>query len=94
MLTRRGAGLLFGAVLLWAIGRFLGVSELYVVAAATGLLVVVGAVAVRLSTATIAVRRSVTQDRILQGGTGEAVVQLRNDSRLSLIHISEPTRPY
>ncbi len=81
MLTRRGAGLLFGAVLLWAIGRFLGVSELYVVAAATGLLVVVGAVAVRLSTATIAVRRSVTQDRILQGGTGEAVVQLRNDSR-------------
>jgi len=81
MLTRRGAGLLAAAVLLWAIGRFLGVPELYVVAAVTGLLVVVGAVAVRLSTATIAVRRSVTQDRILQGGTGEAVVGLRNDAR-------------
>ncbi|MGH3665557.1 MAG: DUF58 domain-containing protein, partial [Egibacteraceae bacterium] len=82
MITRRGATLLFGAVLLWALGRFLGVAELYVVAGTAAALVIVGAAAVRLSTAAIAVRRSVTSTRLLAGGSSEVVLQLRNDARL------------
>ncbi len=82
MVTRRGACLLVGAVALWAVGRFLGVAELYVVAAATAALVAVGALAVRLSTSTISVRRRVAPARIPGGGQGEVTVELRNDARV------------
>lgn len=82
MLTARGAALLVGAVLLWGVGRLIGVAELYVVAVASAALVGVGALAVRLLAATIAVRRSASSARLLYGSTGEVHVRLRNDSRL------------
>ncbi len=81
MITRRGALLLVGAVALWALGRFLGVSELYVVAGATAALVAAGVAAVRLSTATISVRRRVTPSRIPGGGHGTVAIDVRNDAR-------------
>jgi uncharacterized protein (DUF58 family) len=82
MITQRGAALLVGAVLMWALGRLLGVVELYVVAVSCAALVGVGALAVRLGSATLAARRSVSTNRILGGGTAEVQLQLRNESRI------------
>nr|MBA2529185.1 DUF58 domain-containing protein [Euzebyales bacterium] len=82
MITRRGVHLLLGALALYGVGRFLGVAELYVVAAACAALVVTGVAAVRLSTATISARRSLSSDRIPSGGTSDVVLELRNDARL------------
>jgi uncharacterized protein (DUF58 family) len=82
MITQRGAALLVGAVLMWALGRLLGVVELYVVAASCAALVAMGAIAVRLGSATLAARRSVSTNRILGGGTAEVALQLRNESRI------------
>jgi uncharacterized protein (DUF58 family) len=82
VLTGRGAALLVGAVLLWAVSRLLGVAELAVVAATCAALVAVGAAAVRLSAATVSVRRGLSESRVLHGGTAEVTLDLRNDSRL------------
>ena len=82
MVTRRGGALIFGAVLLWVVGRLLGVAELYVVAVATLALVICATIAVRVSTANVSVRRHVAPTRILAGGTGEVTLELRNDARL------------
>jgi uncharacterized protein (DUF58 family) len=82
VITRRGALLLMGAIVLWAVGRFLGVSELYVVAVATAALVACATVAVRVATANVSVRRHVAPARVLGGGTGEVKLELRNDARL------------
>ena len=79
VLTRRGGSLLVAAAGLWSVGRFFGVAELYVVAVAAAALVGAGALAVRLSAGTISVRRGVSNDRILHGGTVTATLQLRND---------------
>lgn len=81
MLTPRGIGLVVGAVLLWAVGRLLGVEELYVLAAAVALLVAVAAVSVRMSATTVAVRRGATASRLGHGETAEVTLDLRNDSR-------------
>ena len=82
MVTRRGGALIVGAAVLWAVARFLGVPELYVVAVATFALVLCATIAVRISTANVSVRRHVAGDRILAGGTGEVSLELRNDARL------------
>jgi uncharacterized protein (DUF58 family) len=81
MVTARGAAFLVGAVLLWAVGRLLGVAELYVVSAATGALVAAAAGAVRLGSSTVSVRRGVTTSRLAHGGTAEVTIDLRNDAR-------------
>ena len=94
MVTPRGAALLTGALLLWALGRLLGLAELYVLAGVTGALVVVGAAAVRLSTARVAARRTLSASRLLCGGEGEVVVELRNDARLpAALLLAEDTCP-
>ena len=82
MITRRGALLLTGAVALCGLGRFLGVSELYIVGVAAGALVVCSTLAVRVSSANVSVRRHLAPTRILSGGHGEVVLELRNDARL------------
>ena len=82
MITRRGGLLGFGAVALWALGRLLGVPELYVVAVATLALVICATIAVRISTANVSVRRHVAPTRLLAGGSGEVTLELRNDARL------------
>jgi uncharacterized protein (DUF58 family) len=82
VITARGWALLTGAVALWGVGRFLGVAELYVVAVATAVLVVVGVVAVRVASATISVRRGTSATRLVGGSTGEVTIDLRNDARL------------
>ena len=82
MITRRGGLLVFGAAGLWALGRFLGVAELYVVAVATVALVVCAVVAVRIATANVSVRRTVAPTRVLAGGSAEVKLELRNDARL------------
>jgi uncharacterized protein (DUF58 family) len=82
VITVRGIALVVGAVLLWLLGRVLGVAELFVVAGATGALVVVSAVSVRLSSASIAVRRTVTAHRLLAGQRAEVALELRSDGRL------------
>ena len=82
MVTRRGGSLLLGAFALWGVGRFLGVAELYVVAATTAALVVCATIAVRTATASVSVRRHLAPSRILAGGHGDVTVELRNDARL------------
>jgi len=73
---------LAGAIVLVALGRLLGVAELYVVAAAAGVLVAAGIIAVRTSSASVAARRTLPSSRLLVGGTGEVVLELHNETRL------------
>ena len=95
MVTKRGALLLIAAVVLWALGRFLGVSELYVVAVASAALVVCATIAVRASTANVSVRRHLAPSRILAGGHGEVTLELRNDARMpaALLLVSDDCPP-
>ena len=81
-MTARGVALLVAAVLLWVLGRFLGVAELSVVALAGAALVVLGVVVVRAAGATVSVRRHTSAPRLLSGATGEVGIELRNDARL------------
>jgi uncharacterized protein (DUF58 family) len=81
-LTPRGLTLLGGGVLVWGLGRLLGVSELHVIAATSVALVGVCAVSVVLATATIAARRTITAPKLRFGAPGEVVLDLRNDGRL------------
>ena len=82
MVTRRGAMLGFAAVGLWALGRLLGVPELYVIAVASVALVICATVAVRIASANVSVRRHVAPTRVLAGGSGDVRLELRNDARL------------
>jgi uncharacterized protein (DUF58 family) len=82
VVTRRGGLLLVAAAVLWALGRFLGVAELYVVAGAAVALVAFATVAVRVSTANVSVRRHVAPARVLNGAQGEVTLELRNDARV------------
>lgn len=82
VLTPRGLTLLFGGVLLWAVGRLLGVDEVGTVAVASATLVVVAGVSVALSTATISARRTITTLRLPHGASGEIVLDVRNNARL------------
>lgn len=82
VLTPRGLTLLVGGVLLWAVGRLLGVTELHIVAVTSVALVVMGGIVVALSTATVSAQRTITTPRLDYGATGEVVLHLRNDARL------------
>ena len=68
--------------MLFGVGRFLGVAELYVIAVATVALVICSTIAVRISTANVSMRRHVAPTRVLAGGIGEVKLELRNDARL------------
>lgn len=81
-MTARGISLLVGSVLVWLVGRTLGLPELFVAAASTGALVAVGAVAVRSSTSTLSARRHVGATRLAAGVTTSVAVELRVDSWL------------
>lgn len=95
MLTRRGAGALAGAGLLWALGRMFGVNELYVAAVAATILVGVGALSVLLGSATITVRRGVSAIRLPWGRTATVGLDLRNDARLpTSLLLVEDSAPY
>lgn len=74
--------LLVAALVLWLVGRVVGVDELHVVAAATAALVAIAALAVRLSSTTVSVRRTVTTPRLAAGASGEVVLELRNEARV------------
>ena len=74
--------LLAGAALAWGVGRLLGVPELYVVAVAAVAAVVLGALAVRLSTTTVSTRRTVPRPKVVAGEPLDVVVELRNEGRL------------
>jgi uncharacterized protein (DUF58 family) len=95
MLTRRGVALLLGAVALTVVGRFLGVYELYVAAVTAAAVVLVGVVSVRLGSASVATRRSVTPQRLNFGGSGEVSLDLRNDARMpgSLLLVEDACPP-
>jgi uncharacterized protein (DUF58 family) len=82
MVTARGTALITGSVLLWAVGRLLGVGELYVVAVAAAAIVALGALAVALASSTVAVRRQLSTNRLPAGAPAEVTVELRNDARL------------
>lgn len=81
-MTSRGAALIVGSVLLWLLGRTLGVPELYVAAASAAALVAIAALAVRVSTAKVSARRTVGATRLPAGATTPVTLELRNDSRL------------
>lgn len=69
-----------GALALVAAGRILGVLELFVVGAATGLLVLVALVNVYLSRLRLAVARHVTPPRVYAGTPSRVELSIRNDS--------------
>lgn len=81
-MTARGSALMVGAVLLWSVGRLLGIAELYVVAVAAAALVAAGAFSVRAFTSAVSVRRGTTATRLLHGSIGEVHLDLRNDGRM------------
>lgn len=82
MLAPRGLTLTVGAVLLWAAGRLLGVTELHIAAVTSVTLVAIGGLVAALSTATVSARRTITTTRLAHGAAGEVVLHLRNDARL------------
>lgn len=94
-MTARGVSLLVASVLAGLLGRFLGLQELYVVAATAAAFVAVAAVAVRVSTATVSAHRSLGQTRLRTGASTEVVVHLRNDSRLpaSVLLVEDECHP-
>lgn len=94
-ITPRGVALLVGSVLLWLLGRTLGTSELFAIGVAAAALVGASALAIRLSTATISVRRVVGAPRLPAGGSTDVTVGLRNDGRLpaSLALVEDECHP-
>ncbi|MPZ89401.1 MAG: DUF58 domain-containing protein [Nitriliruptorales bacterium] len=81
-MTPRGVGILAGAILGVAVGRLLGVAELYVAGAAAGVLVVAALIAARSASANVVARRSLSSKRLLVGGSASVALELRNASRL------------
>lgn len=79
MLTRQGWLVAGGALALVAGGRILGVLELFIVGAATGLLVIVSLVSVYLSRLRLAVARHVTPPRVYAGTPSRVELSIRND---------------
>lgn len=82
MVTARGVSMLVGSVLVWLVGRTLGLPELFIVAAATAALVAVAFLSVQLSNATVSAQRRVATHRLPAGETSEVVLTLRNEGRL------------
>lgn len=82
MLTVRGLSLLASAVLLWLVGRVLGVDALHVVAVAAAALVVLAWLSVRLPADRVAVRRALGASRLAFGGRTEVELKARRDGWL------------
>ncbi|HEY8339429.1 MAG TPA: DUF58 domain-containing protein [Egibacteraceae bacterium] len=82
MPTTRGLALLGGGVLLWLVGRVLGIAELNVVAVTAVAVVVAGCAAVRIGSTSLAVRRSVATGRLWPDTAVDVVLHLRNQQRL------------
>jgi uncharacterized protein (DUF58 family) len=82
MLTARGIALCGTAVAAWALGRFLGVDELYVISGAIIALTALAIIATRVSSARIAVRRAGVARHVHRGERIPVEVALRNDGRL------------
>lgn len=95
MPTTRGLALLGGGVLLWLVGRVLGIGELNVVAVTAVAVVVAGCVAVRLGSTSIAVRRTLATPRLLADTAADVVLELRNQQRLptGLLLVSDEVPP-
>lgn len=94
MLTGRGVALGGLAVLAWALGRFLGVDELYVVSGAGTAMVVLAVVSTRVSSTRIAVRRRTTARHAQHGERIPIELALRNDGRLpASLLLVEDRRP-
>jgi uncharacterized protein (DUF58 family) len=83
MITERGAGVLIGAAFAWLLGRFLGVPELYVLAAGALVLTALAVAAVWLSAGRIEVDRTVSPTRVAWGRRTQVTVTLRNRGRLA-----------
>lgn len=81
--TRQGLLVALGAAGLVAVGRFLGLTELYAAGAAVGLLVFVCGVWVSARDVDIVVARSVRPSRVHVGNPCTVEVQVRNRSRRS-----------
>ena len=79
--TRQGLLVALGAIALVAAGRFLGLTELYAVGAAVGLLVVLCGAWVAWRDVDIVVHRSVRPSRVHAGNPSTVEVQVRNRSR-------------
>lgn len=95
MLTGRGVALGGLAVVAWALGRFLGVDELYVVCGAAIAMVLLAVVSTRVSSTRIAVRRR-TAARYAQHGERIPIeLAMRNDGRLpaSLLLVEDRQPP-
>lgn len=94
MLTARGVALGGLAVAAWALGRFLGVDELYVVCGAAIAMVVLAVASTRVSSTRIAVRRHTTAHHAHGGERVPIEVALRNDGRLpASLLLVEDRRP-
>lgn len=81
-MTTRGTLVLFGALAAAGVGRLLGISELYVLAGAAGLLVLFALLAVRLVASSVGVHRDVSAARLLPGQKAEVHLRLRGLTRL------------
>jgi uncharacterized protein (DUF58 family) len=81
--TRQGTLVGIGAIGLVALGRFLGLTELYAAGAGVGVLLVVCGIWVSLRDLDIVVARSVRPSRVHVGNPSTVEVQLRNRSRRS-----------
>ena len=76
--TRQGWLVAFGAAVLIFLGRFLGLTELFAVGAAVGLLVVVCGLWVSMRDVDVVVTRSVRPSRVHVGNPCTVEVQVRN----------------
>lgn len=94
MLTARGVALSVLAVAAWALGRFLGVDELYVVSGAILAMLGLATASTRVSSARIAVRRHRTARHVHLGEVMPIELALRNDGRLpAALLLVEDRRP-
>lgn len=92
MLTRPGWAVVAGAICGAVVGRMLGVTELYVLAAVAGALVVLALVWVRRPVPRLAVQRRVNPPQLVAGGLGRVEVSITNhgSSRLPPVTIVDP----
>src|SRR4051812_44518780 len=81
MLTRQGWLVVGGAVALFALGRVLGVVELFIVGASLGALVVLSMVLVWATRLRLTVDRTVSPPRVYAGNPSRVEVALRNTSQ-------------
>ena len=92
MLTRPGWAVVGGALAAAGAGRMFGVTELYVLAAVAGALVVLAVVWVRRPIPRLAVQRRVNPPQLVAGGLGRVEVSITNHGtrRLPPITIVDP----